>query len=207
MKINTAVCMYASYTFDELCRESKDYAKHDYLFNTDFRNEDLYNSWSEDMRFYWFPNSEAKIEYSLSSCQGDGVNVYGKFSVQDLRKLFEQYGLDTFSGKEWSALAFYESELGLFVSVPANFHYTYCMSDYIDFAESAISDLEYQNGFKNVRRGLLHNFEKLCKNVFRRFCRDREKEGYDFLLNISDSDFSELANINEWEFDADGILL
>lgn len=208
MKINTVVKMYASYSFGELSNDAKEYAKNDYLFNTTLRNEDLSEIWEQDIKNYWFPNSDAKIQYSLSSCQGDGVNVYGRFSIHDIRNLLEMLCLkNPFTEKEWAALAFYESELGDFVTVPENKRYDYCMADYIDFSESVIWDLEQQNGFKNVRSGLLHKFEKLCKDVLQRFCWDREKEGYAFLLEISDSDFEEMADCNCWEFDESGVLI
>lgn len=208
MKINTVVKMYASYSFGELSEAAKEYAKNDYLFNTSFRNDELSENWEQDIENYWFPNSDAKIQYSLNSCQGDGVNVYGRFSIHDIRNLLEMLGLkNPFTEKEWAALAFYESELDMFVTVPENDKYCYCMADYIDFAESVVWDLEQQNGYKNIRRELLHNFEKLCKDVFRRFCWDREKEGYDFLLEISDSDFEEMADCNCWEFDELGVMI
>lgn len=71
------------YKFNELCESSQYKVMEDeiYFWQEDFENliEDFINQ--------NFPNSDLKYQYSLSCCQGDGFNFYGKIDISDIVKI------------------------------------------------------------------------------------------------------------------------
>lgn len=206
MRTETYTVTKTYYTFDELSENAKEHAKNEYLFETDLRNEDLQANYDCDF-FYWFPNSELKYQYSLSSCQGDGFNTYGKAAVSDIVKCVNEWGWkNPFTDKEWKTLMFYDRECDGMVRLDYNDRYYYSVAEYINITDFAVDCLEYTNGYRDIKKELLSRFESFCREFFYRFDKWMEKTGYDFLLEISDDDFREMANCNGWEFDVDGCL-
>lgn len=63
------------FTFPELNGEAKEKAKEWYL-NDETLSWELTDSYESDLSCI-FPNSDLKVQWSLSYCQGDGVNIYG----------------------------------------------------------------------------------------------------------------------------------
>ena len=71
------------YQYSELSDEAKAKVRSWYI-DDPFRAEELTDMINEDLKNL-FPNSELKVEWSLSSCQGDGVKC-----------LFSKYGTKSF---------------------------------------------------------------------------------------------------------------
>lgn len=70
-----------AYEFEDLSSEAQERAVND------MRCERLELDMDSEREFYGcndFPNSVFNMEWSAGYCQGDGVNVYGKFSMNDL---------------------------------------------------------------------------------------------------------------------------
>ena len=71
-----------AYTFPELTGEAKEKAKEWYL-NDETLSWELTNNYESDLSCI-FPNSDLKVQWSLSYCQGDGVNIYGSVNMEDI---------------------------------------------------------------------------------------------------------------------------
>ena len=68
------------YPFSELSEEAKEEAKRWYL-NDETRCNDLTLYYESDIGCI-FPNSDLNVQWSLNSCQGDGVNIYGSVNCE-----------------------------------------------------------------------------------------------------------------------------
>ena len=78
---------YEVYSFEELDVEAKERVKSWYL-DDEIRVDMLTETYEENLRLA-FPNSDLKVQWSLSSCQGDGVNIFGTLNLEDAFKLPE----------------------------------------------------------------------------------------------------------------------
>lgn len=211
-KFEISIC-----TFDELSAEAKKKAINGYIA-TPALSESFHSTCEDDLGIL-FPDSRLKVEFSLSSCQGDGLNIYGSLDVKDFVRLTEKAGCgcscDPCGDDEIKALqAFHklitakacggtikdmlleyadtlrdgEAEL------PVNTtHYSYCFIDHIDLPESE-NDGGYVSGA--LQHALISFFTAMCRRM--------EKEGYDFLYNMTEDEMSETSSANGWEYLEDG---
>ena len=76
---------YNTYDFSELNESAKERVRQWYL-DDDMRSSDWENEIEQDLMIM-FPNSDLHIQFSLNSCQGDGVNIYGNLFRRILLKL------------------------------------------------------------------------------------------------------------------------
>lgn len=196
--MRTITKTYDIYTYDELSKQAKERVKRDFL-NTDYLNSVFAEDTETDLELD-FPNSNLKRQYRLSSCQGDGFNIYGSISFKDLENNRrdatpdnEFYPLTVFTDKEWKKLREYSGDFRIIV--PENRRYGYCMCDRIDFANEALSYLG-----EKADKDLVYKFEHVVKRVVGEYCRKKEQEGYDFLYNISDEEMSDISDCNGWEY-------
>lgn len=81
---------YNTYDFSELNESAKERVRQWYL-DDDMRSSDWENEIEQDLMIM-FPNSDLHIQFSLNSCQGDGVNIYGELIPEDLVKVKDFYG-------------------------------------------------------------------------------------------------------------------
>ena len=201
---------YKVYNFSELSEEAKDKVKQWYL-DDDFRSYDFENIYTEDLR-YLFNNSDLKLQFSLSYCQGDGLNIYGKLDLMDVftairdtehsGDLFEQYK-DLFSEHEQKTIEAYMEVCGREVELPYNRHYCYCIDDRVDFADDWIESLEYCR-YKNIQIDTIIKMEKLVGRMFENLSATYEKYGYDYFYNADDEVVNETCEANGWRFLEDG---
>ena len=80
----TVTTSYDVYTYDELSDEAKEKVKDEFLRVRQEYESDVFSDSCGTMLKELFPNSNLKIEYSLSYSQGDGFNTYGSLDVNDL---------------------------------------------------------------------------------------------------------------------------
>ena len=73
---------YKIYEFSELSEDAKAKVKEWYL-NNFYQNEEFSDMCKEELS-HRFPKSDLKVQYSLSYCQGDGLNVYGTLNLKDV---------------------------------------------------------------------------------------------------------------------------
>lgn len=185
------------YNYNELSDEAKARAKSDYL-NEDIRTEDFYEMEKEDLASL-FPHSGLDLQFSLECCQGDGANIYGTFALIDFLPLWEA------SEKEKRTIAFYIDESIDKYKFSENNIYCYSCKfldkKYIDdFIDEFVKELKIKNikiyVIKRFFNDLLDYFDKLDATIAR--------QGYDYLYNIDDDEFSTLCDLNGWEFLEDG---
>lgn len=196
------------FQFSELSEDAKEEAKRWYL-DDEFRCQEFTNIIQEDMN-YIFPNSELKVQWSLSSCQGDGVNLYGKLNLSDAFSITERacapeldWIQDFLSKKELKTMEFYMDQYKSEVELPVNRRYAYCMSDQIDLAEDFQYELENME-IRNINIAVLEKAEKMVKQIISQLCIRYEKMGYDYLYEISDEDMEENCEANNYVFLEDG---
>ena len=201
---------YKVYNFSELSEDAKEKVKQWYL-DDDFRPCEFENIYTEDLR-YLFNNSDLKLQFSLSYCQGDGLNIYGKLDLTDVftairdtehsGDLFEQYK-DLFSEHEQRTIEAYMEVCGREVELPYNRHYCYCIDDRVDFADDWIESLEYCR-YKNIQIDTIRKMEKLVGRMFENLSATYEKYGYDYFYNADDEVVNEECEANGWRFLEDG---
>ena len=114
------------FTFPELNGEAKEKAKEWYL-NDEILSLELTNDYKNDLS-YIFPRSELEVQWSLSYCQGDGVNIYGSVNIEDIFALpGKAPAYNWINGylieKEIRTLKFYMSEYKNEVKIPVNRRY------------------------------------------------------------------------------------
>lgn len=195
------------YHYDELDEPVKDKIREDFLeseLQSGFRNIMLQDDYKYSWIDYYFPNSDLEVQYSLACCQGDGVNVYGKFDFDDLIEYSKERG--------WR-INFVKEELGWLrenikkyseIKVFYNHRYNYCVVQSDDFFTT---DWIYDIGeCTEEQEVLLEKLSSLFCSAIRDLCKDMENCGYDFLYKISDDEMKEMSEANEWLYYEDGKL-
>lgn len=201
---------YKVYNFSELSEDAKEKAKQWYL-DDDFRPQEFENIYTEDLH-YLFNNSDLKMQFSLSYCQGDGLNIYGKLDLMDVFAVirdtdhsgeqFKNYK-DLFSEHEQKTIEAYMEACGREIELPYNRHYCYCIDDRVDFADEWIEILEYCR-YKNIQIDTIRKMEKLVGMMFENLSATYEKYGYDYFYNADDEVVNETCEANGWRFLEDG---
>ena len=129
------------YKYEELSEEAKETVKQWYL-NDEFMAQDFEETTLERL-YELFKNSKLKVQFSLNSCQGDGLNIYGKLNLMDVftairnpenKELFEKYNYE-FSEYEQKTIEAYMKVCGNEIELPCNNSgYSYCVADEVNFA-------------------------------------------------------------------------
>lgn len=201
------------YDYNELSDEAKENVKQWYL-DDPFRSDMLTEDFEESFLKYFFPRSNLKVQWSLNSCQGDGVNIYGTLNLNDVLNYIEKWNPDEhsickyafdprelFTEKEQKRLAFYREESGRDAELPHNWRYTYCIANQVDFAEDMIDDLD---GFRDVDADLIRQFEMAVVKIVDSLCDEMEDYGYKYLYEVDEEEIAEVCEANDWTFTADG---
>ena len=191
--------VYKVYTFDELTEKAKDFAMVNLLeAYGDVLNDTFYEYCKDELKAT-FPHSDPKIEYSLSNCQGDGLNIYGSFAFTDLYR-YVQHDLTI---KEQKFIEWIIKEFNLFnyyVDLPMNtWGYAYCVIDRADIIGEILQDVENAGIYKNFKSGVLVKFEQLVIKYISTLCHGLEKVGYEMLYDVS-------GYVNECEYFANGSI-
>ena len=188
------------FSYSELSDKAKEKVNEWYLNDPDrayFLESDL----NLDLRDYYFPYSDLKVQFSLSYCQGDGVNIYGYL---DIEKDILPNCKNLFTEKEIKRLSWYLDRYGYNrYKLKSNDHYAYCMADSISFADDLIYDLQYDN-IRNIDERIIHKLEIQIKSRVKTVCNELEKRGYQYLYEIDESEVKESCDGNEWYFDING---
>lgn len=196
------------YEYMELSDDAKGTAKQWFL-NDDSRAYELTDIFTEDIHEI-FPNSKLEVQWSLNSCQGDGVNIYGSVNLDDILTLPGSgrapeldWSKGYLSEKEIRTMRFYMSAYRDSVDIPINRRYTYCMADSLDLSEDFRYELENME-FRDIKIDVLEKVEKLVKQIFHQLCMQFEKAGYKYLYEISDEEMEKNCSANEYYFYEDG---
>lgn len=206
---------YEIYDYNELSENAKEKVKNYYL-TSGIRN-DLFQENIKYKLNYYFKNSSLDYQYSLDSCQGDGVNIYGKINVDDIFDTFVSKELDVFlrrniipqikmhiPSKEMLAeFKDFVKENDISIIIPYNDNYTYSLAHALYFDGDIYDGINLDNDKNNFSNDML-----LCVEDIRIFLIEYidafnnyyKKLGYNFLYNISDEDMEECCIANEWKF-------
>ena len=130
------------YTYSELTDAAKEKVKQWYLYDLDIHN-DIFRDDIKQFLYEEFPKSDLKVCYSLSCCQGDGLNIYGKLKLYDF---VDKWNVST---KEKSTIIFYINNSIREYTFETNNRYCYSCKfidkKYInDIISEFIDELKYQ---------------------------------------------------------------
>ena len=169
------------YEYNELEKSAKEKAKEQYLNMRSVFDEDIFTQDSiEIIKDYFQFTDGLKIQYSLSSCQGDGVNIYGKFGMQNV------------DGLEWL-----KSEVDSF-ELKQNYRYCYSLKSQTEAetVDEIISNFECASD-KEIADWQVMEIRKMVETVFEKLKKaeqEIEKYGYDFFYEVSDEEMAEYAD-------------
>ena len=213
--MKTIIKTYNVYNYNELSKENKAKVKQDYL-DDPVRNDIFYENCTETI-YDLFPQSDLKIQYSLSSCQGDGFNTYGTLDVFNLINLMRnkeklpfsllnkiEKDIDIFTSEELDLLSQYYNYYCSSIKIPHNFRYCYSQADYINFADDWAEELE--NAEMEYNDNLIIKFENFVRKFFSELNNMFEEEGYNFLYNASEEEIEDWCEANEYMFLENGTL-
>ena len=200
----TVTKSYDVYTYDELSDEAKEKVKQMFL---EWRGEDgdIFKEDCENSLAEMFPNSDLKVQYSLTYSQGDGFNTYGTLSIKDLLNAdFSKYPLN---GSGITALANKDAILAACdkadvhdIDLEENRRYGYSLADRLEVVPNDDENLTTED------TALLSDLENYAREVMEAINSKFEKNGYDYFYEMSDEEVKDMADANEYEFTEDGEL-
>lgn len=192
---------YKVYKYSELSDESKEQVKQ-WLLDDDIRN-DLFHQDILEFLKNEYPNSDLKVTYSLSSCQGDGLNIYGSVKLYDVLPKLKDY-----TEKEVKTLKRYFDKIDITYTFERNNWYSYSCKfidrKYVDDdITEAIDELKYWQ-YKNINTELLTKFYNDVIDHFEELDTSFEKDGYEYLYEMSDEEALDTCEANDYVFFEDG---
>ena len=191
------------YSYNELSETAKENVKQWYL-EDEIRNEFFY----EDIVYTLkesFPRSDLKVTYSLSCCQGDGLNIYGNLNLYDF---IEKWNA---TEKEKRRIEFYLNNSSHNFTFENNHRYSYSCKfidkKYIDdYVNDMIDDLQY-NGISNINSETIKQFYIDMLDHFEKLDKQFETDGYNYLYNCDDEEVEDFCMANDYYFTEDGTLI
>lgn len=186
------------YDFNELSESAKENARREYL---DFFHEPyMFTETCNEKLNEDFPNSKLETQYSLSYCQGDGLNIYGQFAISDIinfiRTHYKDYDI-ILNHKQKRFMSYLEKQ-DIQVINRANSHYCYYTSKANDIAWFIEIEME-GNYYRDIPYDTINIIVNMFDICFEKYCKDFEDEGYDFFYKVDDDDeITEIWEINEY---------
>lgn len=205
MRIETVE--YEIYKFSELDEKAKERAKQWYL---DGQEPEVFTRDCQWDLEALFPNSDLKVQYSLNSCQGDGLNIYGILCINDCLILLKNHNAgDTFNEydilteKEIRTARHYLNLTQECISLPMNMHYCYSLADRIDVNDE-YEDMLEQERIRDINYSLLEKLQNIVRGMIGTLANQYENDGYKYFYEVSDEDMEDICEANEYEFLKDG---
>ena len=197
---------YDVFTYDELSDQAKETAREkvrDSILQWRGDDSDVFTDSCGTTLNELFPNSDLNVQYSLSYCQGDGLNTSGKLKVDDLLNVdltaypLNGSGIKPLEDKE-AIKATCEKADVTSIDLPENRRYCYSMADRIEVVPYYDVDLT------DEETALLSELEKFAQDVMGRINSQLEHDGYDWFYEVTDEDIADEIEIREYEFTEDG---
>lgn len=197
--MRTVSINYDVYKYQELSEQAKKQAKEWYLEtkDADWFKEDC-DMWLSET----FSNSKLEVQFSLSFCQGDGLNIYGNVDYNDIYAVIVK-GSTKFTEKEKKYIAWFIKEFASDYKMIQNPRYGYCYSCMWNFTENIIEDMECNN-IRGIKYDVLEKFNETVKEYFENLCSNLEKDGYAYFYDVEEDEMIDMCEANEWEFTEDG---
>lgn len=171
------------YEYNELEEKAKEKAKRMFLDTRRELDGDIFTEISMEIVGNYFQFTDGlEIQYDLSWCQDDGVNIYGKFDLQNVE------------GMEWL-----KSEVDSFKLTP-NYRYCYSLKSQTETktVDKIISEFEYASGHEITDLQVME-IKKMAETVFEKLEkaeREIEEYGYKFFYEVSNEEMEEYADAN-----------
>ena len=197
---------YDVYTYDELSDQAKETAREkvrDSILQWRGDDSDVFTDSCVTTLNELFPNSDLNVQYSLSYCQGDGLNTSGNLKVDDLLNVdltaypLNGSGIKPLEDKE-AIKATCEKADVTSIDLPENRRYGYSMADRIEVVPY------YDVELTDEETALLSELEKFAQDVMGRINSQLEHDGYDWFYEVTDEDIQEEISSRELEFTEDG---
>lgn len=169
------------YEYNELEKSAKEKAKEQYLNMRSVFDENIFTQDSmEIIKDYFQFTDWLKVQYSFASCQGDGVNIYGKFDLQNVE------------GLEWL-----KSEVDSF-ELKQNYKYCYGLKSQTETetVDEIISEFERASD-REIKDWQVMEIIKMVETVFEKLEKaeqEIEKYGYNFFYEVSDEEMAEYSD-------------
>lgn len=188
------------YNYNELSEEAKEKVKEWYL-DDEIRSTFFY----EDKDYFLAENykrSNLKVIFSLSNCQGDGLNIEGKINLYDFAEKWET------DEKSRKTIEHYIDNSFSEYTFESNNRYCYSCKfidrKYIDCTITEfIDDLKY-NGIRGIKTDVIKAFFNDMINHFEELDEEWEKAGYKYFYDAEESEIAECCEANNYEFLEDG---
>ncbi len=203
--MRTETITYNIYTYDELSDSAKQNVKDWYLNDPD-RVYMFQDDIMENIESLFGKGHNMKVQFSLAYCQGDGLNIYGSVSADEIvnflknNKWFE----NPLNDEEMEIILFYGDDTNG-IELPNNRYSYFCMAEYIDFVDEWADQLEYYE-VKNIDIELIKKFNDVVVDIFKKLCKMYEKWGYEYFYEISEEELRDMCEANEWEFYENGTI-
>jgi hypothetical protein len=181
----------SAYKYNELSETAKETVKQWHLTDesrTMFFSEDVISTLNENFGLF-----NLKTYYSLSSCQGDGLCLYGKITHSELfrNEKFKKIALKNIHYKQIEMI-FNELEGIDFIH---NGRYYYANS--VNIESHDYDPTEKQTA-------VIDNIINNVKAWYFSFCKEWEERGYDHFYEISDNEMDDFCAANDYLFTGDG---
>ena len=197
------------YDYDELTEQAKEKAKQDFLYIYRQDGDDFYEYSVNELNSFFFPNSELNVEYTLSYCQGDGFNIYGKMDLKDAINFVMQRRKEKVEKKSKKFVRFLKwlSEQGYTIELPNNkMRYSYCYVECADYDYQILDCLEqdgYTSGYEE-KENLLEYFDAYFKSCIKELCKEFENNGYKYFYEVEEEEIKEFAEDIGFMFEENG---
>lgn len=194
------------YSFNELSKDAKEKARREYLDN--YRDTQWFSEDCEYRIKELFPNSELEVEYSLSYCQGDGFNIYGKMKLKDA---IDYVMKNSDKLNENSRFYLWLSKQGYTLYLPQNGRYGYCCVTHENYSYLILDDMEqdgYTSNYENHEK-MVSVFDEVFKDLIGKLCKEFEENGYDYFYNTEtiDDEINDMLENESFEgFEEDGSI-
>ena len=191
------------YTYDELSEYAKDAVKQWYI-DRQVNDDGLYDELLfrlHDM----FPRSKLDVQYGLSYCQGDGLNIHGTLELVDFLDKWER------DDKDKRTIAFYIKQAIYRYEFTRNDRYGYSCK-FIDrkYIDASVMEWEDELRFqqiKNINVELIKQFYTDMLDYFEKLDTEFEEFGYKWLYEVEDDEVEEVCMSNEYYFTSEGEFL
>ncbi len=197
------------YKYNELSDKAKDKAKEWYLgCQEPSIFEDMVN---EDLKHLFGMDNDLRVQFSLSYCKGDGLNIYGELPIDKFIECIENEAaeeLKKYKGylteEEKNTILDYAG-YAPYIRLPENTRYCDCTTMYANWYEHLL-DCELYECVEEVDEELIDKFNNLVCNAMTTLCKCREEDGYNFFYKVDDDTMEDMCAANEWEFYEDGSI-
>ena len=188
-----------AYTYNELSESAKEKVKQ-MILNDKTHDQIFY----DDIVYFLsktFKHSDLKVTYSLGSCQGDGLNIYGTLDLYDFIKLWDT------EDKAKRTIKFYCEFINEYKFFTNN---RYCYSckfldkKYISDAIDEHIEILEDNQIMNINTALITKFYNDMIDYFAKLDVQFAKDGYRWFYEIYDDEAQEECEANEYYFNESG---